>query len=254
MLKQCFALFLTCCSICSTAQNDLIVLTESGAFFTLFVNGEQVNDSAQSLVLARGIASDSCAVKLEFSDKTLAPYSGHVFLREKGKEVRGREFTYSLADDKGKRRLRYISVNSVIAGQGTSSLPPEARIRMIFEQLEKQRNAHDRANELYPPPANCIQVATDSTLARGLKELRDNHIELNRVKDAKWFISHTCLDTKQMLQVLEVFHRQDSKVQIAKFAYDYLNNSRDFLELQKSLKYDSDKDELKMFFLKRVEK
>jgi hypothetical protein len=254
MLKQCFALLLTLCCIRSAAQNDLILLTESGDLFTLFLNDERMNDSAQSIVLARGIYEDTCAVRLVFADPKAGTFAGKVLLREKGRPVKGREFTYSLAEEKCKRVLRFISVNDVASDTGRKNYPPEARIKKIFEQLEKQREAYNRANEIYPAPANCTSPSADSVLADGIKALRDNHIELNRQKDAKWLISHHCLDTKQMLKVMEAFDRQDSRLVIAKFSYDYLYNARDFLDLLQGLKYVSDKDELEKFFKKRVEK
>lgn len=238
----------------SVAQNDLILLTGNGAFFTLFVNGQQVNDSAQSVVLARGIADDTCTVKLIFSEGAIQPFSARILLREKGKTARGREFTYSLTEEKGKRKLRFISVNSVLSDTGAAHYPPEKKIKAIFEQLAKQKEAHDRANEIYPPPANCTLTISDSLLEKNIRTLRDNHIEANRLRDAKWFLSHHCIDTRQMLLVMQAFDREDSKAKIARFAYDYLYNSRDFLDLVPALKYASDQEDLKKFFTKRIEK
>lgn len=254
MLKQCFALLLTLCCLYGRAQNDLIVLTESGAFFTLYLDDQRINDSAQSIVLARSVYHDTCTVKLVFADAKLSPFSDKIYLREKGKHVAGREFTYSLAEEKGKKRLRFISVNNILSDTGRKSYPPEEKIRAIFEQLARQRAAYQRANELYPEPANCTQAIADSTLARNLQLLRDNHIELKRLKNAKWFISNNCLTTKQLLGVLETFHQGDSKMAIAKFSYPYLYNSRDFLELLPAMQYAQDKEELEKFFHKRIEK
>lgn len=254
MLKQCFALLLTLCCLHHRAQNDLIVLTESGAFFTLFVDDSRINDSAQSIVLARSVYHDTCTLKLVFADAKLAPFSGKIYLREKGRHVKGREFTYSLAEEKGKRSLRFISVNNILSDTSRKSYPPEEKIRAIFEQLARQRAEYQRANEIYPEPANCTQAISDSLFARNLQLLRDNHIELMRVKDAKWFISNNCLTTKQMLSVLENFNHAETRLALAKFSYGYLYNNRDFLELLPAMKYAQDKEELQKFFNKRIEK
>src|ERR1035437_768147 len=58
----------------STAQNNLIILDETGQTFFLFVNDKQINDSAQSEVQATKIYDDTCSIKVLFHDKTVPAF------------------------------------------------------------------------------------------------------------------------------------------------------------------------------------
>ncbi len=254
MVQQYFALLLTLFAGSMTAQNNLIVLTEKGDLFTLFVNDTKINDSAQSVVNAKKIYEDTCRVRLEFADKNVPAYSGSLFLTVSGKPVTKREFTYSLVQEKAKRELKFISVNFIQSDTTTKPLPPEKKIEKIFIDNEKREAAADKFNEKYPPPSNCKATIPDSSLARGIQELKGEHIELNRLKDAKWFISHNCISTQQLMKVMDTFGLQTSKVKIAKFAFDYISDHRNFLETTEAVKFMAEKEELKSFFNKHIEK
>ncbi len=253
MLKQYFALLLTLTFTSIKAQNNLIILTEKGSKFFLSVNEQAVNDSAQSQVKKAKVFDDTCSVKLVFTDGS-PEFKGTVFLTEAGKTVNNREFTYSLSEGKGKRELKFISMN--LARVDTISKPqsPEKKIEAIFTEKEKKQIELDKLAEKYPPPGNCPVVISDSLLQANLKLLKDNHIDMNRQKDAKWFISHNCIDTKQLIKVMETFDRDDSRVKIAKFSFDYIQDHRNFMEVVDAVKFSTEKEELKKFFDKRIEK
>lgn len=254
MLKQYFAVLLTMAWSGALAQNNLIVLTEKGSLFTLFVNDKQINDSAQSVAEARNIYEDSCMVKLVFADKALPAFTGSAFLTIAGKSVRKREFTYSLAEEKGKSKLQFISVNLTESDTTVRMQLPEKRIRVIFAELERRKDEENRLKENYPPPGTCAAVVPDSVLTANLKLLRDNHIELNRMKDAKWFVSHRCLTTTQLKQVMDTFDRQDGKVEIAEFSYAYLQQPADFLQVLDAVRYVTEKEDLKKFYEQQTKK
>lgn len=120
MLKQCFTLFLTSFCIYVHAQNNLIVLSEKGKGFLLFVDGKPMNDSSQVLVKAEGLYNDTCNIKLLFADKKLPSFEGKAYLTIAGKSAIRKEFTYSLEEMKGKRNLRFISANDIISDTTSS--------------------------------------------------------------------------------------------------------------------------------------
>ncbi len=254
MLKQYFALLLTILLSSAVAQNNLIVLTEKGSLFKLFVNDAQINDSAQSEVAAANLFGDTCAVRMIFADKNIAAFDTKVLMLENGKSVSKKEFTYSLAEEKGKRKLNFISVNFIQSDTTIKAQSPETKMKKIFTDLEKQKQEQNRLKEIYPAPANCTQIISDSLLKVNLKLMRDNHTEINRVKDGKWFVSNHCINAKQLILLLAVFDRRDSKIKIAEFSYDYMEGPGNFLEVVEVFKFESDKEDLKKFYAKRIEK
>lgn len=254
MIQQYLTLLLTLFVGSITAQNNLIVLTEKGDLFTLFVNDEKINDSTQSVVNGKKIYEDTCRVKMEFADRNIPAYSGSVFLTVSGKAVTKREFTYSLVQEKGKRELKFISVNFIHSDTSSKPLPPEKKIEKIFIDKKKRDADADKLNDKYPPPANCATIISDSALAAGIVELKGEHIELNRLKDAKWFVSTNCINTQQLIKVMDTFGQQTSKVKIAEFAFAYISDHRNFLETTEAVKFMTEKEELKAFFNKHIEK
>lgn len=254
MLKHCFAVLLVLLAGKICAQNNLIVLTEKGALFTLFVNDKQVNDSAQSVVESDQLFDDTCAIRMVFADKNISTFGGTVFLTEGGKTVSNCEFTYSLAETNGKRHLKFVSLIHLPVDSTKKRQSPEAKIKKEFEDVKKAEAEKNRLAENYPAPQNCPAVISDSALTLAIKKLRDNHIEINRLKDAKWFISNNCIDTKQLTQLMGAFDRQDSKLRIAEFAFPYLQDHRNFLEAKSALKYPDDQEELEKFYHKHIEK
>jgi len=253
-LKHCFSFLLTCLFAGCFGQNNLIVLTESGAKFTLYVNDTQINDSAQSQVTAAKIYDDTCRIKMVFLDNNISTFGSKVFLTIGGKAVTQRDFTYSLVTVKGKRKLKFISVNFSKSDTSAKGQSPEIKIKTIFTDLQKRKDEQDKLNEKYPPPANCIKPVDDSLLTVKIKVFRDNHTEMNRMKDVKWFVSHNCINTKQLIRLMDAFDMQDNKVRIAKFSFDYMEDHRNFLETLDAVKFMTEKTELKNFYDKKIEK
>ncbi len=237
-----------------TAQNNLIVLSENGQKFLLFVDDKQINDSAQANVKVRKIYDDTCRIKVVFLDKSISDFSAKVFLIQNGKPISKRDFTYSISDKNGKRQLSFISVNDTHSDTTVKAQSPETKINSIFIALHKQKNEQDKLNEIYPPPSVCIKAISDSLLKINLQLLKDNHTELNRMKDAKWFVSHNCINALQLKMLLSVFDYRLSKVKIAEFSYDYIEDHRNFLQVIDAVEFITEKQELKKFYDKRIEK
>ncbi len=254
MRAKCLFICLLGFTILSKAQNNLIILDETGQKFFLFIDGKQINDSAQSEVKATKIYDDTCRIKVLFHDKTLSEFSAKVFLEQNAKSISKRDFTYSISKEKDKARLNFISVNYSQSDTSVKAQSPETRIKSIFIAQAKQKEENDRLNEIYPAPSACIKVIGDSLFQKKVQALKDNHIEINRMKDAKWFVSHNCINTVQLKKVISVFDYRNSKVKIAEFTYDYMEDHRNFLEIIDVMEFSIEKEELKKFYNKRIEK
>jgi hypothetical protein len=241
-------------SFFSTAQNNLIVFDENGENFFLFVDDKQINDSAQTEINAAGIYEDTCHIKAVFQNKNVPEFSGKVFLTENGKNTSNRDFTYSISRQKSKTKLHFVSINNSLSDTSTKAQSPEARIKSIFAAEAQKKDEQDELNEIYPKPKPCIKAISDSLFQRKLKVLRDNHIEMVRIKNAKWFVSHFCINAKQLEQLILVFDYRHSRVKIAEFAFDYMEDHRNFLDVIDAVGYDVEKAELKKFYNKRIEK
>ncbi|HWY37302.1 MAG TPA: DUF4476 domain-containing protein [Bacteroidia bacterium] len=255
MRATCLFICLLIISFLSIAQNNLIVWDENGQKFFLFVDDRQINDSAQTEVKAVKIYDDTCRIRAVFHDRSIAPVTFRVFLLENGKNVRKRDFTYSINRTKNKAILNFVSVNYTLSDTTVKAQTPETRIKSIFTEQAKQKEEYDRLHEIYPEPSPCKKAISDSLFQKKLKDLRENHIEINRLKDAKWFISHFCINALQLKEVvMEAFDYRQNKVKVAEFAYDYMEDHRNFLQIVDALQPGTEKEDLKKFYNKRIEK
>lgn len=237
-----------------SAQNNLIVVNENGDPFILYINEQKLNDSPQSIVKTTKIIHDTCRLKITYLAKNLHDLNQTVYLLENGKSCKNLEFTYSIENSKGKSTLKYISTNVLSTDTSNRQTQASERVRNFFLSQQKEKDDKNRLAENYPPPTPCTKAISDSLLTIQIKYLKDNHIELNRTKDAKWLISNNCLSIYQAQKVLAVFDYEDSKLQLAKFGYEYLIDKDNFLNFLKSLNYKTEKEELRKFYANKTTK
>ena len=249
MFTRIFLIIIFCTTSFLKAQNKLIVVSENGEPFWLYINEQKVNDSAQVIVKSGKLMDDSCRVTISFFDKKLSNINTSVVLLQNRKSCRDIEFTYAIENLKKKGELKFISADS-------SNKPTQVSnsVKDFLSSFQKEQNTKNKLAENYPAPIPCNKTIEDSLLEKHIKNLQNNHIELNRVKDAKWFISNTCLSISQAEKIFTVFDYEDSKVQLAEFGYDYFIDKENFLNILNSLKYKTEKEALKKFYLAKTTK
>lgn len=249
MLIRNFFIILFCTASILKAQNKLIIISENGEPFWLYINQEKVNDSALVIAKSGKVVEDSCSVIIKFTDKKIAEVNSSVVLLQNGKKCENLEFTYAIETTKKGRELKFISIDSA-----NKSTQASNHVKDFLLNFREEQNVKNKLTENYPAPITCTKTISDSLLERQIKTLQNNHIELNRVKDAKWFISNNCLSISQLEKVFTAFDYDDSKVQLAKFGYDYFIDKENFLNILTSIKYKSEKEELKTFYTEKTKK
>ena len=241
-----------CLSGLLKAQNNLILLAESGEKFWLYLNEQKINDSAQSIVKATKILDDTCRVKVVYADKNLTDFSAKAYFLQHGRSCKNLEFTYSVEKIKGKNVLTFVSTNIIAADSAHKQL--SARVKDFASSLKKEQDAKNKLAEIYPPPAPCAKTISDSLLQTEIKKLKDVHIERYRIKDAKWLISNNCLSVVQTEKILATFDYDDAKLTLAEFGYDYITDKENFLSLINSLIHKTEKEQLKAFYTNKTTK
>ncbi len=234
------------------AQNNLIIVDGNGGQFWLFIDGHKINDSPQSIVKATHLLKDTIPLKITFFDKKINDITAGIYFLQKGKSCHNLEFTYAIEPLKDKNELKFISTNLLLTDTILQQKHASEKVRNFLALQQKEKENKNRLTEKYPAPEKCLFIIGDSLLERQIKYLQNNHIELNRVKDAKWFISNNCLNVSQTEKILSVFDYEDSKEKLAEFGYDYLIDKENLLNLLTSLKYKTEKEELKKFYAKKT--
>jgi hypothetical protein len=235
------------------AQNNLILLTETGDSFWLYVNEQKINDSAQSIVKATKIWGDTCRLKVVYADKKLNDFSATAYFLQNGRSCKNLEFTYSIEKVKGKSVLTFVSTNILLA-DSVSPKKQAARVKDFAISVKKEQDDKNKLAGNYPPPTPCTKTMNDSLLEKEIAQLKTNHIERDRTKDAKWLISNNCLSVVQMGKILTAFDYDDAKLTLSEFGYDYIIDKGNFLNLVNSLLHKYAKEELSTFYSTKTTK
>lgn len=243
--------FFIFCSFAQQAQNSLVVLSSAGEEFYLFINGNKINEKPQSIVKKTNLHTDTCGLKILFENKKLPELIEKAYLLKDGKSCKNTEFTYSVEKVKNKNSLVFVS-SIVFDEDSLNRLPVSSFIRNAYENSIRDSIEKEKYSEHYPAPRPCTYNVSDSLLEAHYKTFKDNHIEITRMKDAKWFISNKCLNTDQLKKILLTFDYEDSKLKLAEFSYDYLFDKQNFMRLADALNYPREKGYLKTFYKEKT--
>ena len=82
-MKKSLLLSLFCCCALQAAYaqiaHDLAIFSEDGLKFTVFINGEQINEAPKARVDARNIEEDYADVRIQFEDQGIEEIHRKIF-------------------------------------------------------------------------------------------------------------------------------------------------------------------------------
>lgn len=119
---------LLCLSIFSYGQkSNIVVFTENGEEFTLFVNGSQINEEPATNVKAKGISSEYVQIKVSFEIPGAPDVTSNTPIMEAGQEI-----TYVVKkNNKGRYVVRFMSSSYITETEDSTekvaivTTPPE---------------------------------------------------------------------------------------------------------------------------------
>jgi len=87
-LRYCFLFLIFCFSASVLAQtNDIVVYSEKGELFTLYVNSVIQNDPPESNVRARNISGDSYTIRVQMADPNIPELTQRYWTEEKNVDI-----------------------------------------------------------------------------------------------------------------------------------------------------------------------
>lgn len=95
-------------------------------------------------------------------------------------------------------------------------------------------------------PAGCINSYPMSAgdFSSALATVKDQGFDETRLKTAKQIASANCLNTNQITQICNEFGFEESKLDFAKYAYDYCTEQKNYFKLNNIFGFSSSVDEL----------
>lgn len=134
-----------------------VIFSEGGEKFTVYLNGEQKNDSPSSNVKIKDLSSEFYICKVVFEDRNL----GEVVMKNFALEY-GMEYTYVVKmTKKGQYALRFYNTAPASDSRTVDATPRESQV-IIVEEV-KEAPAVEVIQETRPVPSAKTTVVTQTT-------------------------------------------------------------------------------------------
>jgi len=95
--------------------------------------------------------------------------------------------------------------------------------------------------------AGCISAVSSADLASGKKSITSSSFSDTQMKTAKIFTKNNCLSVAQIKEIVGIFSFEASKIEYAKYAYDYCVDKKNYYQLNDAFSFSSSSDELNVF-------
>jgi hypothetical protein len=137
------------------SQMNAVIYSESGEKFTLYLNGEAMNNAPQSNVKLQALTSEFYQARVDFQDAALADFSNNNFALHQGMEV-----TYQIKKNKkGEYVLRYYTENAISSTANKSSDNNAAKDFAVVDDAPAN-NAQTQSNTNVPTGNNSSTTTT----------------------------------------------------------------------------------------------
>lgn len=93
----------------------------------------------------------------------------------------------------------------------------------------------------------CVNAISSTDFAAGKKSITSQSFSDSQLKTAKTFTKNNCLSVAQIKEIVEIFSFEASKLDYAKYAYDFCVDKKNYYQLTESFSFSSSADELNEF-------
>lgn len=269
-------------SLGNSAQNtvNLVIFSEEGDAFFVYVNGIKQNEVAQSNVKLVNI-SPNMSVLIEFENKAL-PRLKQVMALEPGFEHTAR----IRRDPKKKVKLRYFGSialdgpaspqsstteyntaddtdsqadgNINITGTGTASTAVNKSATVTTTgmstttsvQSSSGRTEQTRTLQSHVPGNTCTGAMSSASFPNMKESVAAKPFSDTKMSTAKLATKNNCMSVSQIKVIAALFTMDDDKLAYAKYAYDFCVDKANYYQVNEVFSFSSTADQLNAFLLR----
>jgi hypothetical protein len=239
-------------TIASTAvsQNHLIIFSSNAGPFSAAIEGLNSEASMQQEVKFRSLEKDTLSISITTQNGNLN-LKRTVFLLEKGRPVKNKEFVYSLELIPETKKLKLVFVSAF----DVKPLPdPLLPARPAEDTTYKWRNnVFGTLFELkegkaifyfnVPKGGDCKEEMTQTNLTHAVTFLARVKADFEKYDHAKDIVKNNCLSCAQLAVLLRSITYELDKLKLVKDAYVNLTDKKELKTLEKSFRFESSKKE-----------
>lgn len=250
-----FLSFLVNTAYSQIVNNNLVIISESGNRFILYVNNEKINTESQAEVKAFNISEGWCKLKVEFEKNNIvATDSIRIKPIEKNNN---KELTYSIRQNAKTHKFHFVSIGELSAPKTpVVAVAPIDRgpviDNTIYGNLYKAENNKPVFYKNYIDSLKSCKVDLDDTDIKHAINLviKTNDIE-NKYRYVEYTVDQNCYTTDQLFQLLNLLEVEMDKLKLVKRGYPHLKDKANAKKLEEVFKFKSMKEDFG-YFLKEV--
>lgn len=266
-----------------TPRGDLVVFSETGEPFRLYLDGEWIGDSPTTRAEVHDLTEGFHKATIH-----IYPTDGKVVQLKRNLTVEGGFIEYYAIR---KRRNQYVVSLSNRApreeSQPTPAPPPPTpppptaggagqNTTIVFnptiqvqtgggtQVVQQGGQGPTMPGTVQPPtnpspvgytgPCNCNPPTSRESILSLLSSLRQEPFEQTRAEMARAFFQRSCVLAADVREILRAFQFEDTKLALAKFAYDFTHDLSNYLVVSEVLLFSSQKEELARYIQGRAPK
>ena len=126
-------------------------------------------------------------------------------------------------------------------------------VNQVNTQSSVQNTGSGTNDVVLPPPpepivtGNCSQPVSEDIYDDFLVSLEKKNFDDTKVTVAKQFIKNNCLTSSQIYRLLKVIDFEDSRLDLAKYAYKYVFDPQNYYKVNDAFNFSDSIDELNKF-------
>jgi|GEM_PF-4303932 len=218
---------------------NLTIKSETGEKFFLYINGQEINKTPQSMVMVQNLSEPYFDVEIQFANRRIPSIvMGPLTIADGTGQLR--HVTYKLAKSKrsGKMKLTFVSMVPV----DRHAIVPKNIFIGVYLPIAIQIPVEEAPQQ----PVGCRDGYRmgNNDFQSAMATIKNQSFDDTRQKLAQQIVSANCMDTNQIMQMANLFGFDQSKLEFAKFAYDFCTDPNNYYKLSNIFGFSSSAEEL----------
>lgn len=237
------------------SSNNLVIISENGKRFILYVNNEKINAEPQAEVKAFNVSEGCCKLKAEFEkDNIVVSDSINIKAIEKNNH---KEITYSIRRAGNSNKFKFVSIGELSAPEKpiVAEMPIDKGPvidNTIYGNLYK---AHDNKPVFYRNYNDSLKTCTtelnDTDIKHAINLVTKTNDSENKFRYIESTVDLNCYTVAQLSQLLVMLEVEMDKLKLAKRGYSHIKDKTNAKKLEEVFKFKSMKEDYD-YFLKEM--
>jgi hypothetical protein len=252
--------------------------SENGEKFWVIINGQRQNDKPATNVKVSELTTASCKAKIIFEDEKNKDVDQLLYFIDA--EDNWCDLVYSIRPDKKKKNhfvTRIVSFSPVkqnvkpqpapqdqviVPVHDIEPTPPPSRdettdwkdhekhrerVNPVPDKRDKRRREIEPNPNPTPAPKGCTEAVSSLDFQEALNLIKQQAFTEDQVNVTSQFLRHNCVTTEQVRQMLTIFAFEETKLEVAKMAYDKVTDKHKYFTLTNSFTFSSTRNAFNQF-------